>query len=240
MTYVAQASISTVAAGPPFSPTDVAGLEAWWDFSDITKLYQDSGKTTPVASDGDVIGAVVDKSGNGNDATQGTTTNKPVYKVNIQNGLSIARFITDDYLDFSGVSYDDMHWFFVVKGRVENNYNGIISQDATHYIIFSKPSNLYSEYNNTLHYGLSLTQAQWNLIGWIHDGTKQYTSLNTSKDSGTAATSTTETPIYLGVRYNAYYFDGDMGEILIYNAEITGADLASLETYFDNKWSLPY
>lgn len=91
-----------------FVPTNIASLKKWIDFSDITTLFIDSGKITPVSSDGDVIGAAEDKSGNGNDVTQGTTNKKPLYKTGIQNGLSISRWdVTNDQmqaLDIFGVA----------------------------------------------------------------------------------------------------------------------------------------
>ena len=73
-----------------FLPTDITGLKLWLDFSDATKLYTDAGKTTPVSSDGDVIGAAEDKSGQGNDATQNTTNLKPIYKIAALNNRTYA------------------------------------------------------------------------------------------------------------------------------------------------------
>ena len=82
-----------------FLPTDISGLLVWFDFSDISTLFQDSLKTTPVTADGDEIGAAEDKSGNGRDALQPTATKLPLFKTAIQNGLSIARFDgTNDFL----------------------------------------------------------------------------------------------------------------------------------------------
>ena len=88
-------------AGGVTTPTlpDVEGLHTQIDFSDISMLYQYAAKSTPVASDGDVIGAAVDKSENGHDVTQATTAKKPVYKVGIQNGLGCALWDgSDDWL----------------------------------------------------------------------------------------------------------------------------------------------
>jgi len=43
-------------------------------------LYQDSAGTTPVAADGDPVGLMLDKSGNGNHASQATAASRPVYR----------------------------------------------------------------------------------------------------------------------------------------------------------------
>jgi len=52
----------------------------WYDPSDITSLFQDSAGTIPVTADGDPVGSMLDKSGNGFHATQATAGNRPVYK----------------------------------------------------------------------------------------------------------------------------------------------------------------
>ena len=79
-----------------FLPTDIAGCELWIDFSDASTLFTDAG-STPISSDGDLIYQANDKSGNGYNATQETEGARPLYKVGVKNGLSIAKFDgTDD------------------------------------------------------------------------------------------------------------------------------------------------
>lgn len=55
---------------------------AWYDPSDTSTLFQDSAGTIPVTADGDPVGLILDKSGNGNHAIQATTSYKPVYRTN--------------------------------------------------------------------------------------------------------------------------------------------------------------
>lgn len=74
------------------SPSDIAGLTFWWDFSDLTMLFKDSNKSAAVTADGDTIGYVVDKSNLGNHGWNTEATRRPLYKANIQNNLGLARF----------------------------------------------------------------------------------------------------------------------------------------------------
>ena len=65
----------------------------WYDPSDKSTLFQDVAGTVPVTKDGDPVGLMRDKSGNGNHATQSVSTSRPIYK-------------TDDtlhWLEFDGV-----------------------------------------------------------------------------------------------------------------------------------------
>ncbi len=112
-----------------FMPTDIAGLQLWLDFSDITTLFLDAAKTMPVTADGDVIGAVEDKSGNGNDATQATTANKPLHKTAIQNSLSIGRFdgVNDILVTPSithGVGVGEFYLLFVIRLQASQGAGG--------------------------------------------------------------------------------------------------------------------
>lgn len=52
----------------------------WLDPSDFTTMFQDSAGTTPVTADGQPVGLILDKSGNGNHASQATAAARPLYK----------------------------------------------------------------------------------------------------------------------------------------------------------------
>lgn len=70
----------------PFVPSELADLQIWVE-SDISTLYQDDAKTTPVTADGDPVGAWEDKSGNGNDFTIGSSPDyRPTYKTDYIRG----------------------------------------------------------------------------------------------------------------------------------------------------------
>jgi hypothetical protein len=65
-----------------WSPADLfqnSEVGIWLDPSDLTTLFQDSAATIPVVADGAPVGAVLDKSGNGNHAFAGPN-HRPTYK----------------------------------------------------------------------------------------------------------------------------------------------------------------
>lgn len=66
---------------------------AIYDPSDTGTLWQDSARTVPVTADGDPVGAIDDKSGNGRHATQATASARPLYRAS--SGLR--------WLEFDGV-----------------------------------------------------------------------------------------------------------------------------------------
>jgi hypothetical protein len=76
-----------------FSPSDLANYELDLDFSDVTQLWQDSGRTTPVAVDTDPIGACDDKSGNARHATQATAGKRATYRTAQFGAVAGADFV---------------------------------------------------------------------------------------------------------------------------------------------------
>lgn len=99
-----------------FSPLNVAGLQLWIDFSDVSSLFQDSARTVAVSADGDVIGAASDKSGNARHHIQATLANKPTWRVNQINGLAVGRGDSNDILTYTGTVIDPANYcVYVVR-----------------------------------------------------------------------------------------------------------------------------
>ncbi|MEM5478110.1 hypothetical protein [Pacificibacter sp. AS14] len=76
------------------NPSQLSSLKAWFDPSDLSTLYQDAAATLPVAADGDQVGAMLDKSGNGYHLMQVTASARPTYRT---NG-------TRHWLEFDGIN----------------------------------------------------------------------------------------------------------------------------------------
>lgn len=70
-------------AGGVWTPLELFALGeqgAWYDPSDLSTLFQDAAGTIPVTTDGDPVGYMGDKSGNGNHATQSVSAARPTYR----------------------------------------------------------------------------------------------------------------------------------------------------------------
>lgn len=85
-----------VGVGAVWSPADLFAASqggGWYDPSDLTTMWQDSGGTTPAAVDSPV-GLIHDKSGNANHLSQSTDANRPTLRES--GGLY--------YLEFDGTN----------------------------------------------------------------------------------------------------------------------------------------
>lgn len=66
----------------------------WFDPSDFSTMFQDSGGATPVTAVGQAVGRINDKSGNGYHATQATAASRPILRQDAGGRY---------YLEFDGV-----------------------------------------------------------------------------------------------------------------------------------------
>jgi len=100
--------IPDVRAVKNFSPGEIPGLTGWYDFSDVSTLFQDTAFATPVTTDAQAIGSMRDKSGGNRHLVRGGGAGtEPTYKQNIQAGRSIGRFDGGDWLLNSGYGVAD-------------------------------------------------------------------------------------------------------------------------------------
>lgn len=68
---------------PLFSPRELfygSVPGAWYDPTDLSTMFQDSTGTTPVTAVEQPVGRILDKSGNGNHASQSTAASRPTYR----------------------------------------------------------------------------------------------------------------------------------------------------------------
>lgn len=95
------ASTARLPYGMPAGVTDprhIPSLRLWLDASNVVGMRQLSDGTGTVTH-GDPLGYWPDLSGNGYNATQATTNNRPTYRVGVRNGRSVLRFdgVNDSY-----------------------------------------------------------------------------------------------------------------------------------------------
>jgi hypothetical protein len=97
--YYYRGGRSAAALGGGFSPSAVSP-HLWLDPSDLSTLFQTDDTSTPVTADGQTVGRVNDKSGNGFHLTQSTAGSRPLYKT--AGGLHWLEFDgVDNYLSTS-------------------------------------------------------------------------------------------------------------------------------------------
>lgn len=103
-----------------FTPTDLEDLALWFDASDLITI------NTGSPSDGDSVSVWIDKSGNGYNATQETSDNKPTFKTSIQNGNSIIRCDSSENAQFLELSEAGLDLFRALDGLTV----AMVGQDA--------------------------------------------------------------------------------------------------------------
>ena len=62
---------------------------AWFDANDLSTLFQDSAGTTPVTAVGQKVGKWLDKSGNGNHASQSNAALRPTYQIDPEGNPNV-------------------------------------------------------------------------------------------------------------------------------------------------------
>lgn len=235
-----------------FSPDQITGLQLWLAADDLTTLFQDSAKTTPVTANNDPIGAWEDKSGNGRDATQATSGLRPTYKTNIANGLP---GILHENSSDGGTTADLAKWLatasfisarpytiYLVANTITGHNNRGRSLDGT------GANWLLGAYLTPLKYAHHFAGSS--LVGidgavgtvYIHrcvaSGSNSYYYSNNSSPHGDGGSGN---PGGLGVGGHTSageYAHGHTFELLVYNTAHTSTEWEQVEAYLADKWGV--
>lgn len=224
------------------TPTDIAGLQAWYDTTDDSYL----------TLDGTAITQMLDRSGNGNDTgVQGTASARPTRTDNQINGLQAAVFDDSDYLDLPSALYTlpegDSTIFTVVNRAVDGVVDRIISfgvSGSTRLTLGYASTEEALFVNNT-----SFTEVRAdadtgvdNIITGFRSGTTQSISVNggaaTTDSNAVNGTGVNQGRIGVNPAADSNFLNGIFAELLIFNRALTSTEIDNINTYLSNKYNI--
>jgi len=244
---------AAVAWTPALATTSGGVLPHTWHYAGSGALFQDSALTTPAASDGDPIGGSTNQGSDAHSIVQATAGARPTLKLAILNGHPVYRFDGGDLLQgaFGGGGLSIPATFFCVTqlaaGQVNDNarHNVIDGDDGTNRFVFRQekgptPDQWAMGAASLIYNGNS--DGNWSIFCGISNGASSSLWVDGGSVSSGNIGNTNPDGLTVGGSYTATeLWTGDVGEVLIYNAGLSTADLneigAYLATKFGASWS---
>jgi hypothetical protein len=219
-----------------FSPLDLSPV-----------LWLDAADTSTITEVGGAVSQWDDKSGNGNDVTQGTAAYQPSSGTRTLNSLNVLTFDgSDSLVNVSLPSVSAPYTTFIVfkLGTLDV---------ATQYLLDSGNGNLQSILSTISTTNLRVGAGTYPLIGsgvdttntyvadWVINGASSEAKLN-GVSTGTVNAGTNSR---VGVRVGASTLgtanlraDGLVAEIIFYSGTVADADRLLVRQYLANKWGI--
>lgn len=235
-----------------FSPTDVGGLQLWFDADAISGL-----------ADGDSVSQWDDLSGTDRHATQATSSRQPTYKAGIQNGRPIVRFDGGDAIQTAATQVvgADGTWsaFAVARRTGGSGVGSIVHHDNTRTVatyvrvaqmLRSNSGSLESiAFNSSVSAFTDSAGAHGSgfFVGSaVHSTTQIEAFVNGTSNGATSTSGTAEvdtTHVALGAAVDGgqgptAFLTGDIAEVIIYDSALSSTDRASVESYLSAKWGV--
>ncbi len=244
----------TVEEDPSFDPTTIASLVGWYDAADASTI----------TLNGDLVSQWDDKSGNGYHVYQASAASQPKYQATstifniptIRWGYDSTRHFlqiasSQVWATFSGVRRNAsmfivFHWPGVGQQawsdfiRLGNSYTVSIY----HHPVYQLGTSFYYANGWQCTGGTPATSLPNRVLGgWLFTDDGSTTRVNGAVDAtdstkafDTSATNKSNQWLF-GGNYNAWT-NLEIGEILMFHTELTGDDLANVESYLNDKWSI--
>jgi hypothetical protein len=236
-----------------FSPLSVPGLVAWWDPSDFASLFVDAAMTTPVAADGDLVGACRDKSGNGYHRLQSVGARRPTYRAGRIGGRAALQYFASGALTALVAASIPLpsqitllaivreasaaNGYFIEHGPNAANVDGFYLFGGGDKPVFVRRSTTLNPATDSNWIGTSPV-----VIGISYDGvTLKYFKGGTLRgsQSGSLAESTVNLPLNFGARnQTSLAYNGDEGEVIVYGRSLSDDELARVTAYLRARWSV--
>lgn len=228
--------------GRGFTPTSVASLAAWFRADSIAGV-----------ADGATVASWTDQTGNGNTVTQGTEADKPLYKVNIINGYPVVRFVSNDYLQAVATGIPDGSAPFSIvavasRGTGTANVLTMRSNGSTNGWILKHGNGSDADFGRMTTPGVKdydvdgvwTAAATFYIQTAIMDSSSDMTFYRNGTSVGTSAHNVfnTATASLFRISSDNVGWDGDIAELLVYNAELSTANRQAIEAYLSNRYAI--
>jgi hypothetical protein len=237
---------------------------AWFDANDITTLFQDAAGTTPVTAEGQPVGRWLDKSGNGNHATQPNTNLRPTYQRDAEGNYNVTFDGVNDFLATPSINFTGTDKMTVGLGihvvgsasaaaalELGNDINtvngsflfGAPSSTADHSLYLRGSSTLAARVDNVVDgddiiiglFDISQATKELELIPRLNRIQLSGSSITwTGTDAGTGSFG--NLPLYIGSRSGSSLpFNGKIYQIIVRGAASTDDQVRNLENWIDSK-----
>ena len=243
-------------AGDPFA---LSGLACNFDASDSSAFWSDTAGTSAITN-GDDVARALDLSDEAVVFEQSTSSNRPTWQTNVQNGLSVLEYDGSDYLESNAtISTADYHTSSSIS------IYAVMKQDGTaanHTLFHMGPSGsgrvlLHPTFGDIIYADLGDSGGQrslvsqpagwddnWHIVEVQRDGASNTTIsvdgvlLTTdSSITGTIATNTSNLAIGALVG-GSFGFTGQIGQILIYNRLLDSTENTGIRNALNDKWAV--
>lgn len=221
----------------PISPPYTTNLLGWYK-ADVGVLKTGGA----AANDGDAINAVNDQSGNGYNL--GVAAGTPVFTKNVSNGLPGMSFDGSSLLSNASI-LGVGNWggsvgteivcclpltnnYFVAKTGAPTDDNWRYSVDGKGYFGELRTARI-SGYPTSVPYGVHITFV-------IVSGTNYYVRVNGTQAANQTTSWGLGATLYLGGVSGSNTLIGYIFEFMLFNAELTTAQIVQNEAYLNSKW----
>lgn len=231
--------------GISFLPTTLANNVLWLDAADSRTIIESSGS----------VSQWNDKSGSGNNVTQGTGSEQPTTNATTQNGLNVLDFDGGDaFIIPSGlfsIPNGPNTSFYVARRNTETAAQEIIlamgevGVNNNHMCFFLQTAGAITFFNRTAEANTvnstGNTNTNFQIIRTQRNGTAQSIEVNRANNANNAfGQDAPNTDIgRIGSRTGgSSRLIGSIAEMIIYNRALSATEIALVEDYLSNKWAI--
>lgn len=215
-------------------------------------FHIDASQPSTVTLNGSNVSAVTDLSPNAYSVTQTTAARQPAYVRNVRNGRNVIRFTSasQHFFDISSITIPASHTVFTVWSRDGHNFAniGLGNSPDLYPHIWWTDANTYQRSNGSATTHTLVPNS--NATGWFYHTTRRNgttnirvrrNAVNTADvTSGTGVTNAASGSwIYISRISSApSYGQQDIGEIIVYDTNLSDADIDLVEGYIAAKWDI--